>query len=429
MIEAESEITVFYVSEVDRIIRYYLLQAAAADPPGKPTAYPPGGSWTTTEPTYKPGSTDSLYFVDLTVLTNGDCSYSEVSKSSSYDAAKMAYDKAQKAQSAASDAAKTATNYVKYTASDGLVVGNMSDAELKRNVQIVSDAVNIRNGSTILASYSDDEIYLGKNSKKSIIDLCNGSAQMSYVSDSTTGLPYFEIKSGENLRLSAIYTEPGGRKGVTGVSLRSMGREGDTDYADSHWQVSSRIQDGDNSSLAMASGEAGVIWLYTIAKGEAQLKVDGQNSTIEMIGKVTIRDSESGEVGCTITGGVATLADVKTKSGASLKTLDPPKKYTYTTSGITVTVWESPLIVRVKVTGATEAELATKSGYISIGSVKATGMTPAIKKIWVQSNYEVSFRVNASSGKIELGYSIKNGTMVDIPSGTSINIDETFLLV
>ena len=318
---------------------------------------------------------------------------------------------------------------MKYTAADGLVVGNMTSDVLGRNVQIVSDAVNIRNGSTILASYSDDEIYLGKNSKKSIIDLCNGSAQMSYVSDSTTGLPYFEIKSGENLRLSAIYTEPGGRKGITGMSLRSIGRDGDTDYADSHWQVSSRIQDGDNSTLAMASGEAGVIWLYTIAKGEAQLKVDGQNSTIEMIGKVTIRDSESGEVGCAITGGVATLADVKTKSGASLKTLDPPKKYTYTTSGITVAVWESPLIVRVKVTGATEAELATKSGYVSIASLKATSMTPVVKKIWVQTNYEVSLRLNASKGKIEIGYSAKSGTSANIPSGTAISIDETFLLI
>lgn len=326
-------------------------------------------------------------------------------------------------------AAKTATNYIKYSDEDGLVVGNMASDVLGQNVQIISDAVNIRNGRTILASYSDDEIYLGKNSKKSIIDLCNGSAQMSYVSDSTTGLPYFEIKSGENLRLSAIYTEPGGRKGITGMSLRSIGRDGDTDYADSHWQVSSRIQDGDNSTLAMASGEAGVIWLYTIAKGEAQLKVDGQNSTIEMIGKVTIRDSESGEVGCAITGGVATLVDVKTKSGASLKTLDPPKKYTYTFSGVSVTVWESQLIVRIKVTGATEAELATKSGYISIASLKATGMTPAVKKIWVQTNYEVSLRLNASKGKIEIGYSAKNGTSANIPSGTAISIDETFLLI
>lgn len=423
MIEAESEITVYYVTEVDRTIRYYLLQPAEAVPPDKPTVYPPGGKWSSTEPEYVPGSTDSLYFVDLTVLTNGDSSYSEVSKSSSYDAAKAAYNKAEAA-------AKTATNYVKYTAAGGLVVGNMASDVLGQNVQIISDAVNIRNGRTILASYSDDEIYLGKNSKKSVIDLCNGSAQMSYVSDSTTGLPYFEIKSSENLRLSAIYTEPGGRKGITGMSLRSIGRDGDTDYADSHWQVSSRIQDGDNSTLAMASGEAGVIWLYAIAKGEAQLKVDGQNSTIEMIGKVTIRDSESGEVGCVITGGVGTFSeDVKTKSGASLKTLDPPKKYTYTISGVSVTVWESPLLVRIKVTGATEAELATKSGYISIASLKATGMTPAVKKIWVQTNYEVSLRLNASKGKIEIGYSAKNGTSANIPSGTAISIDETFLLV
>ncbi len=427
MIEAESEITVFYVSEVDRIIRYYLLQDAAADPPGKPTAYPPGGGWTVTEPEYASGSTDSLYFVDLTVLTNGDCSYSEVSKSSSYDAAKMAYDKAQQAQSAADAAAKTATNYMNYTAADGLIIGNITSGELGKNVQIISDAVNIRNSQTILASYSDDEICLGKNGKKAVVNLCDGAAKMSYIDTSENEGPYFEIANDKNIRLSAIYTEPGGRKAATRFSLRSMGYDGEDNYADSHWEITSNIY---GESTATASGEAGIIWLYTHAKGEAQLKVNGITSAVEMIGKVTIFDSDSSPVGCTITGGVGTFSeDVKTKSGASLKTLDPAKKYTYTTSGITVTVWESPLMIRIKISGSTATELATKDGYVSIGSVKATGMTPAIKKIWVQSNYEVSFRVNASSGKIELGYSAKNGTMVDIPSGTTINIDETFLLV
>ena len=93
MIEAESEITLFYVSEIDRTIRYYLLQATSANPPGKPTTYPPGGNWQTTEPEYIANSTNSLYFTDLTVLTNGDFSYSEVSKSSSYEAAKDAWNK------------------------------------------------------------------------------------------------------------------------------------------------------------------------------------------------------------------------------------------------------------------------------------------------------------------------------------------------
>ena len=94
MIEAESEITLFYVSEIDRTIRYYLLQAASAAPPKKPTAYPPGGNWQTLEPEYIASSTNSLYFTDLTILTNGDFSYSEVSKSSSYEAAKDAWNKA-----------------------------------------------------------------------------------------------------------------------------------------------------------------------------------------------------------------------------------------------------------------------------------------------------------------------------------------------
>lgn len=94
MIEAESEITLFYVSEIDCTIRYYLLQATSANPPGKPTTYPPGGNWQTTEPEYIASSMNSLYFTDLTVLTNGDFSYSEVSKSSSYEASRDAWNKA-----------------------------------------------------------------------------------------------------------------------------------------------------------------------------------------------------------------------------------------------------------------------------------------------------------------------------------------------
>lgn len=86
-------------------------------------------------------------------------------------------------------------------------------------------------------------------------------------------------------------------------------------------------------------------------------------------------------------------------------------------------------MIRIKMSGTATAILATSNGYLSFGGIKATGMTPAIKKIWIQSNYEVSLRLNASKGKIELGYSVKNGTMVDIPSGIAINIDETFLLV
>ena len=75
--------------------RYYLLQASTLSPPDKPTKKPPGGSWSDTEPSYTSGSTNTLYFVDLTVFSDGTWSYSAVSKSSAYEAAKEAYNKAQ----------------------------------------------------------------------------------------------------------------------------------------------------------------------------------------------------------------------------------------------------------------------------------------------------------------------------------------------
>ena len=75
--------------------RYYLLQASTLSPPDKPTKKPPGGSWSETEPSYTSGSTNTLYFVDLTVFSDGTWAYSSVSKSSAYEAAKEAYNKAQ----------------------------------------------------------------------------------------------------------------------------------------------------------------------------------------------------------------------------------------------------------------------------------------------------------------------------------------------
>lgn len=51
-------------------------------------------NWQLTEPAYTSGSTNTLYFVDCTEFTNGTFKYSEVSKSSSYEAAKEAYNKA-----------------------------------------------------------------------------------------------------------------------------------------------------------------------------------------------------------------------------------------------------------------------------------------------------------------------------------------------
>lgn len=86
--------------DVTATCRYYLLQASTLSPPDKPTKKPPGGSWSDTEPSYTSGSTNILYFADLTVFSDGTWSYSAVSKSSAYEAAKEAYNKAQAVKTA-----------------------------------------------------------------------------------------------------------------------------------------------------------------------------------------------------------------------------------------------------------------------------------------------------------------------------------------
>jgi len=101
-IKASAAITLSSVVDVWSTTRYYLLQSSTQAAPAKPTTNPPTGGWNDTEPTYTSGSTNTLYFTDLTVFSDGSWAYSMVSVSSAYEAAKAAWNKAQAAQNAVS---------------------------------------------------------------------------------------------------------------------------------------------------------------------------------------------------------------------------------------------------------------------------------------------------------------------------------------
>lgn len=90
-VKASSNITLYHVIDVASVTIYYLLQSSTANPPAKPTTDNPGGNWSTTEPTYTEGSTNTLYTVTKTKFSDGTFEYTPVSKSSSYEAAKQAY--------------------------------------------------------------------------------------------------------------------------------------------------------------------------------------------------------------------------------------------------------------------------------------------------------------------------------------------------
>lgn len=171
-IKARAEITIFNVKDVKSVTRYYLLQSSTATAPAKPTANPPGGKWVTTEPSYTSGSTNTLYFVDQTILSDGSVSYSDVSKSSSYEAAKATYNKALSVEKSGNELKlfweklinvdeADPDNYSKYiTFKDGNIIVGI--AGLKQQLVIGSDGIYITNDSSVSAAKAG-VVWLGKN--------------------------------------------------------------------------------------------------------------------------------------------------------------------------------------------------------------------------------------------------------------------------
>lgn len=116
---------------------------------------------------------------------------------STANAAKTA---AANAQTAANNAAKTATNYLKFDSS-GLVVGNLTGT-LTGNTQITSSGVSIRNGSSVLASFSANEIKLGNNSDNSRVTFGSGGAHVGIDPTNFPNQTYMDAAQGARVCLN-----------------------------------------------------------------------------------------------------------------------------------------------------------------------------------------------------------------------------------
>lgn len=153
------------------------------------------------------------------------------------------------------EAAKTATNYMAFNdVATGLVIGDMTASTLGKNVLIDSDSVDIRNGSTTLASFGAKKITLGQNAQDSVIDLCDGAGTISAnTASASTSYPYRnailidsqEIET-ESTRFVATVsneygatTAPNPKKYAEVYLLRESGTSGTTARIKSeHWNTS-----------------------------------------------------------------------------------------------------------------------------------------------------------------------------------------------
>lgn len=115
------------------------------------------------------------------------------------------------------NSAKTATNYLKFDSS-GLCVGNMTGT-LGYNTLIKSTGVDIRNGSTVLASFGASEINLGKNSTSSALYVAGGSASLRV--DSSNG-NRIEMRS---ISGAGISNKPAGDGSIKNLCYVSIGSQ------------------------------------------------------------------------------------------------------------------------------------------------------------------------------------------------------------
>lgn len=167
-VKGSATVTLSQYRDTESVTRYYKLQSSSLAAPDKPANVKPNetpAGWSKSEPACD--ITKTLYTCDVTVFSDKTTHVSDVSKSTSYEAAKEAWNKAQTAQNTATEAAKTADNYISAD-STGIMVSENKGATketpsnaTKNNVLITEKDVEIRNGQKVVASYGDS-IRLGE---------------------------------------------------------------------------------------------------------------------------------------------------------------------------------------------------------------------------------------------------------------------------
>ena len=180
------QITLKVIKDVESTTYFYLLLPSTAPVPTKPTTNPPPiftttgyDGWSETEPSYSSGDTSSLYTTVRTIYSDGSFEYTTPSLSSSYEAAKEAYNRAQSAFNLAGE-----TNqhfwYITSPIDSDIPAGayvtaipsnTFEQTKSGGNVVIQSTGLTIRDGTIQLASltgnalnFYNPQVQTGQNS-------------------------------------------------------------------------------------------------------------------------------------------------------------------------------------------------------------------------------------------------------------------------
>ena len=133
---------------------------------------------------------------------NNKAESAQNSANSAQNKADGAYDLAGDAFNKADEASKVATNYLDFQDDVGLIVGDMRQGNLGKNVRLDSDSVDIRNGNSVLASFGANRIDLGNDSNNAIIAMRGNSLNISTYNKGEKD--YTQIVTYGNMDVSAL---------------------------------------------------------------------------------------------------------------------------------------------------------------------------------------------------------------------------------
>ena len=331
-VKARTEVTLSCIVDIEAVYRYYLLQSSTLDAPPVPTVFPPTCrencktctnsshyKWDDTEPTFNKTTTSSLYTVECTLFCDGTWEYTSVSLSSSYEAAKEAYQEALNAK-------KVATNYMDFAGDygDGLVIGDLTASILGRNAYIDSEGFYIRNGTDVLASFNENSIHLGNNAPNATIYLCGEQAIIRQITEDNTNR--LSIEASKQLKLSSengVYSVTKKTSGsLTGTSILSLQPKAlGSSNVGGHFQLYSKVENASAGTIdnATVTGDAGYVWLSGLKQSDnssAQIFINYEPNKIQMYGDVYMDASLEVAETLKVTG-AATLSGTLRVSGVS----------------------------------------------------------------------------------------------------------------
>lgn len=181
----------------------------------------------------------------------------------------------------AENAAKTATNYMKFD-STGLTVGDHTASTLGRNVNIDSTSVNIRNATTVLASFAENLIELGKNTNTATISFLGGTAKLIGEKQTIEGTTFYDtyLLSDNMMTLGTGSTDPSSDKINALVSMNGMSGEREVLASVTDTNGHSTLTLDDSSASLYSDGNEGyssVDVICTDKTTQVELHTNGSN--------------------------------------------------------------------------------------------------------------------------------------------------------